>query len=566
MERVQKFLFALLWVFCYACNSEQEIPSVQTPMRCTILSRGENVLQHLPSGSNILVNANGGLELENETFTYNGHLWKSEKDYSWNDPQKETHIIALYPTYADNRYTSENLYSNGTLEDVLIARKILDAKDRIDLQFEHLFSKLTIHVEDDILEHLKELSLTIPNKIEEVFPATGTFSTISESSIVVQSNNGDNDYSFILPPMEQCILTLTLVMTDQVIHEIALAPHSFKSGIRYECNLINTDTRPGIRTALDLIAFSQLINGTYKGNKTLADFGEEIGGETIYYLLNDIELTEEECNSLETIGYNKNKSFSNTFDGLGHTIYNLKFKAQNGFGGFFGKTEATSIIKNLTISNGSGAVKKGDHESGIGFIAGQCYGTISNCHVINSTLTDEESVYTGGIAGYTIGKIINCSVTNTTLDSSIASLGFITGYLNKGKIINSYSFKNTIKGKTNSRGGITGYSTSSIITNCYVYKNSYNDQIKNKGLIIGSATNTTVEYCYYNPSTTIDIIYNMPNNCTMNSNYEISTSFTSTEKNTPVYQLLNQWIEEQTTYNDTFRQWTTAADGSPCFQ
>ena len=86
---------------------------------------------------------------------------------------------------------------------------------------------------------------------------------------------------------------------------------------KYECNIVRLDSSPGIRTAEDLIAFSQLINKTYKGNKTLDDFGKQVNGEMIYSLCNDIELTEEDCNRLEPIGYHTDIPFSDTFDGKG---------------------------------------------------------------------------------------------------------------------------------------------------------------------------------------------------------------------------------------------------------
>ena len=163
------------------------------------------------------------------------------------------------------------------MADVLIAQKTYQGKENITLQFKHLFSSLTIHIEETLLESIKDIQLTIPVKVSHIFPKEGTFSIIEETHIVTQENHGEKTHSFIIPPAEACVLTLTLIMKDNTIHVHELNPHTFLSGVQYECNVLKADQRPGIRNAEQLIAFNQLINGSYKENKyTLADFGEEI--------------------------------------------------------------------------------------------------------------------------------------------------------------------------------------------------------------------------------------------------------------------------------------------------
>lgn len=567
MERAQKILYALLLVFIHACQSEQAIPPIRPSLKCTIQSRGENSPQHLPAGSQILLNANGGLELENETFTYNGNIWENGKNFQWTDPQKETNIIALHPIYADNLYTSENIYSNGMLEDVLIARKTLTGKEMIELQFEHLFSMLTLHVENDILEELKELRLTIPAKIGEISTQEGTFSIIDEPSIATQSNNGSNDYSFILPPIEECILTLTLVMADNIIHEMNLAPHSFRSGTRYECNLLNTDTRPGIRTAEDLIIFSQLINGTYKGNKTLSDFGEQIGGETIYRLLADISMTKEECSQFAPIGRKESTPFSYTFDGEGHTISNFILpnnNLHNSYSGLFGYVASTGIIKNLILTNASSSSTPAYTKAGI--IASNNKGIINNCSVTNSIIYSAENGFTGLICCQSSGTIINSHTENNTLHvvDGTAS-GGICGSAS-GKILNSYSYKNkfSTSGSGYRTSGIVGASSTSTrlyIENNYTYIAS---TPKYWGGAVGNSNNVSIKYFYYN----LGNLYNGTATNTTQSNakkYDAQYYVDSVHIST----LLNEWIETtgKSQYPQyTFRQWTTASDGSPCFK
>ena len=540
MKRVKDILLAIVLIIVNACNSEQAILSNDFPLTCSIQSRSENTPLSLPAGSQILLNAQGGIEIENEIFTYNGSTWENGNDYHWTTPEEETDITALYPTYPNNDYSVTHLYSTGELADVLIAQKTYARKENITLQFKHLFSSLTINLDETLLENIKDIQLTIPVKVNRIFPQEGTFSTIEETHIITQEHHGESHYSFIIPPAEACVLTLTLIMKDNAIHEHELNPHTFQSGVQYECNVSKAEQRPGIRNAKDLIAFSQRIN---KGEKNLTDYGELVDGKWVYRLLADIELDEDDCNQLETI-----TSFSNIFDGQSHTISNLKFKAQDGCGGLFSIVEKTGIIRNLYIINASGPIKVGTYSNGIGFIAGQCYGTISNCHVTNSTLFNKESYYTGGIVGYTSGYIINCSVRNDTIESTLGSSGGITGGLYNGKIINSYAYKNAISGNSSHNGGIVGISDNSSITNCYVYKNGYKINKTNKGLIIGTATKVNVTHCYYNEGSSLEPIYDMSNNCTFSSNDEITPNFTATSNNIPIHELLNQWIGNDTTY------------------
>ena len=546
MKRVINLLSVIVLMIAYACNSEQVTLSQDLPLTYSIQSRSENSSLSLPSGSQILLNAQGGIEIDNQIFTYNGSTWENGNDYHWSNSEETTDVIALYPTYPNNSYTLNHLYSNGELEDILMAQKTYSRKETILLQFEHLFSLFTINLEEALLENLQDIQLTIPTKVESIDPQDGTFSITEEPHTIIRSNTGTSSHSFIIPPMEACILTLTLIMKDNTIHQMDLSPHTFLSGKKYECNVVRLDSRPGIRTGEDLIAFRQLINGNYKGNKTLADFGEEVNGEMVYNLFNDIELTEEDCNRLEPIGYHTNVAFQDIFDGNGHTISHLRFKTYNGYGGLFGKIDYNATIKNLNIDNCLGAIKIGDNSSGIGIIVGRCYGTISNCHVTNSTLSNDESLYTGGISGYTNGIIINCSVRNTTLEASLGSLGIITGYLYEGNIKNSYSCNNTVNQKTAHNGGICGYAQNSTITNCYTY---VNQNVKGQVIGTGEKSNALNCYCDLGP-----VIYDNTN-CTNKGNYKYTTNFTATSNNTPIYQLLNQWIESQETNPSIYIQW-----------
>ena len=547
MKRVKYILFVILLTITHACDSEQVVLSNHPSLTCSIQSRSEDSPVSLSDGSQILLNAQGGVIIDNQIFTYNNGIWKSGNDYHWSNPEKETHIIALYPTFPDNSYTSTHLYSNGELEDILIAQRTYPEKETITLLFEHLFSLLIMNFEEALHENIQSIQLTVPAKVSQILPKEGIFTLTEDTQTITREATGTSNYSFIIPPMEACILTLTLIMKDGSIHITDLNPHTFLSGIKYECNVLQLDSQPGIRTAEDLISFSQLINGTYKGNKSLNDFGKEADGIMVYSLLNDIVLSEDDCDKLEPIGYHTNHPFIHTFDGKGHTISNLRIKSNDGYAGLFGNISSTAIIKNLNINNFLGLNDLEDNCSDLGIITGRCNGTITNCHITNSLLSSKNSTYTGGISGYTKGQIINCSVKNTTIEVPLGSSGVITGYLHAGKVLNSYSYNNTISQKTSHNGGICGYSQNGIITNCYIYSN------KNvKGQIIGTGENATVTFCYCDKTP----LYNSKTGtCTFEKNYLYTTSFTATSNNTPIYQLLNQWIESANTESSAYIHW-----------
>jgi hypothetical protein len=163
--------------------------------------------------------------------------------------------------------------------------------------------------------------------------------------------------------------------------------------------------------------------------------------------------------------------------------------------------------------------------------------------VTNSYLLETEANYSGGIAGSSNNKIINCSVKNSTLAPTATSLGTIAGYLYKGEITNCYSSNNTISGESTYKGGICGFAQNGTITNCYVYANE-----NVNGQFIGYASSTTLTKCYYDISKSTLALIKTSKSCTTNSNYIYKTNFTATSDSIPVYQLLNQWIGNNTTY------------------
>ena len=132
------------------------------------------------------------------------------------------------------------------------------------------------------------------------------------------------------------------------------------------------------------------------------------------------------------------------------------------------------------------------------------------------------------------------------MEASLGSLGIVTGYLYKGNIMNSYSCNNTVNKKTTHNGGISGYAQNSTITNCYTYANQ-----NVKGQVIGTGEKANALNCYCEQKPVI----NDDKDCTTKGNYRYTSSFTATSNNTPIYQLLNQWVESQETNSSIYLHW-----------
>ena len=566
MKRILLHIPILLFVLVSACHTEQVEFSHVLSSTYPILSRGGTEEASLANGSQILLNASGGLSVENGIFTYNGSSWSNGQELHWTDESMETTITALYPTYTDNRYTSENLYAKGMLEDILIAQETLPEKGEINLQFKHLFSSLTLFIEPTLDANIHELALSIPVQVKAISPQDGSFSLTDQTHTVVQSRNESHAYSFILPPCDDCTLSLRITWKDGNVKDVPFSPHTFQSGTRYECNITSTDSRPGIRTADDLIDFSRLINGyePYQ-NKTLTDFGEEIDGVMTFYLLEDISLTEGQCDSLQAIGEDEDVPFSHTFDGKGHIISNLVLPEADGYSGLFAFLAPTGYIQNLHLTQATTIQEpKSTH---IGTLVAYNEGIINNCSVTHSTLRNINEGFVGGLCSFSYGTILNCyTQRNTIYTASDAFIGAICSTI-KGNIFNSYSFQNTfiIKGSTFYIGSIAGRSIQQSefnIENCYIY---HKNPTKRWGAAVGQAYQGCIQHFYYNQ----DTLCYKSNKQTSTSNNTLLYDSSFNIDTVHISTLLNQWIDttgKESYSNFTFRRWKVSNDGSACFQ
>ena len=572
MKQLWIFFCLLLGFIVYGCDS-QPIPVSPIGNLGNIQSRNMIFQTVLDAGSKALFNASGGLAFTNEVFVFTGSQWENTNVSLSPDNSTTTNLTALYPAYNNEQddtneqdyiLITSNPYSNNALTDVLVAKSTFTNESEISLEFKHLFAKLTFYVASSLEDKINQIVVTAP-KVTAINGMDGSFIvSTDENHSTLLSKDESGAYSCIIPAIENCNLTIIINPGENEIrHPLT---HNFESGKKYECTITQTDTRPGIRTAEDLIDFSRLINGKNSiYGKSLSDFGETVNGRTTYKLLADIDFENIQSSTLFPIGYNDSKPFVDVFDGQGHVIYNLTIpdKSTNStlythISSLFGCIGENGIVKNLHIYNAKTISSPSCNN--VGGIATQNHGLIENCSVRNSSLNKVAKV--GGICGTlsSTGYIINCYTANNVFEGN--ETGGIAGNI-AGRVLNCFVYSNNFLNTKNGtfNGGISGQSNKGQIHNCYIYQPTIPSYW---GAVLGKSSNTTMRKFYYNNCTYF--VYEgghstSSNAIKYNENFKVDGTHISV--------LLNDWITTtgQTEYpNLTFRTWKVAENGSACFQ
>lgn len=562
MKQLWLLLLILPIILWTSCETES-LPS-ETPQSLpgNILSRS-NGIESLPEGSKILLNALGGVIIEDEIFTYNNGSWSNSNGYQWENTSETTYITALHP------HDISSLYEEGALKDILIAQDTLSQGETdITLNFKHLFASFTLNVEESLIDEIAEIKLTSPKTIESISSITGEITLSNTSTTTILSGNNSSSYEFIIPPMEAS-LSLAITLQNGTDQTYTLNNHLFECGFKYECTLRDGTTIPGIRNAVDLIDFSLIINGKKTGN--LTKYGEkQADGRMLYRLLANIDFENVDSKNLLPIGFNNspNIAFNDIFDGLGYTISNLTIPDKSintdvykDCSGIFGYIGESGIVRNLHIK---GAKTTGTTTcTYIGGIAGKNTGLILNCSVQDSNLeysnsNSETSIRIGGIcASMSNGYIINCHTTNNVLKTN--KTGAVGGVIGDscGEILNCYTYGNTFSVPNGAyAGGIIGTVSTSqklVLANSYVL---HFKAPKYWGAIIGLLQQNKLicDNLFYNGG---NLIANNLSTSTPNINLYQQFSLEENGELIHISKYLNNWINtvDKTKYPFDFRTW-----------
>lgn len=326
----------------------------------------------------------------------------------------------------------------------------------------------------------------VPQKVSANFQNLFTVTLPDGTTLSVPS--GSRDFSAFEPGY--CYLFNVNISRDAELQIKGIETITMNS--RVDVAAIDVQkARLGIYTLEDLKAFRDAVNN--RGDLARWTSIDTETGKDVINLYMDIDLKNEEWIPIQ--------SFDGTFNGNGHTISNLNLSATkpSGYLGFFSAANSNSEIKGLTID---GVTMTGDNRpvGAIGAIAGQSYGSITDCH-LKGRIQLIAGQYAGGIVGIYEGNYMDRKILAACTVQ--AEGGSITGgaYQGAGCIVGSVGQYSYVIGciahditlsiqQNASLAAIAGVN-SGLIYCCLMY-NCQADNTYNTG-----AVTHRMNYCYY---------------------------------------------------------------------
>jgi len=161
-------------------------------------------------------------------------------------------------------------------------------------------------------------------------------------------------------------------------------------------------------------------------------------------------------------------TFTGTFDGRGHTLYNLTFdnsEKPTSYVGLFGIVGAEGRAMNLGLVNVNIKGTTSEFQGGIGALAGYNLGSISGCYATGALMGHDDI---GGLVGKNEGAIISCCTAVEVTGDKVHGIGGLVG-CNQGTIANCYARGPVIgKDRCGMLGGLAGVNyRDGFITYCY---------------------------------------------------------------------------------------------------
>lgn len=408
---------------------------------------------------------------------------------------------------------------NGTLKQCGVLKMVIDLPDTVTAvkgvtvtaedaiffkgnKFETKVNKLDLAVEDGTPDAKHGFTAWLTTSWHEATVAAGSVLTVS---VKTAGTSIEKEVTFA----EDAVLTTGVVNVFNVDNTGWVLPSHYASGK-------GTAEKPWIIMTADQM-------------KYMPD--DMASGETRYFELgDDIDLKDIEWTPLNNTG-----SFDKFlhFDGKGHTVYNLTV-GEGAYASFAGVLYGT--IKDVTFDGAS--ISAGNNKTGVvagyvgtsanltpcsltgvtvknssvtgsakalGGVVGQVavVTTISDCHILNSTVTAGAD-NAGGFMGYpdaTGARIENCSVTGVTVSTSasIQYVGGFTGNINKAAVIKNCKVKDVIINASSSKRvagfvGQAGRHENSVISGCVV-ENATISGGQNSGGFVGVNYHPSISKC-----------------------------------------------------------------------
>ena len=273
-----------------------------------------------------------------------------------------------------------------------------------------------------------------------------------------------------------------------------------------------TDTEFHIKTAEQLAGFAELTN---IGIDTNASTGNTFENKTIY-LDCDLDLGDYSWTPITNRNVDDGYFFKGTFDGQGHTIYNLNCSGEkNSYDSLFGYVQG-GVIKNLSVVDAN--LYANDYSMHLGIIAALVeYGKIINCYTSGTVESVNGWRNVGGISGSCMHgtQIVGCgsdaNIISRNSEYSDSVGGLVGEWLNAGEtsVISDCWFNGSIisEDPESTVGGLLaiGYNNNVEenvkINNCMVVSSDISSAEKENTAVIAHLTGTpTVADCFYKES------------------------------------------------------------------
>ena len=424
-----------------------------------------------------------------------GGTWSSENPVSWQEGQTDVTVTAWYPYDKKENVDISNQADGYTQYELLKAVATgQSSQQTVNLTFKHQMAKVMCEVIDNGSRYIRGAKVRFYGMPSVTFnkgevTATGTRGAITPYSI---DEGSYTTYVALLAPQ-------TIASGESFIEVTANGKtYRFKPADNIELKAGKSHNY--IIKIGDEINYAIDDNGIYhvctaEGLKAWAAAASASPYNASCILEIDIPMTGE--NNWIPVCQSKDHPYTGTFDGNGNFISGLNISLTNGSPvGFIGELGAGGAVKNLTVKDAN--MSSTNSDANIGAVA--CYnsGIISNCHVINTTISGKYKA--GGVAGYNSGKISYCHVSDdctVKVENSNQYLGGIAGFnaYPSGAITACYVLCSL--GVTGSAwvGGIFGSSAGSC-TACYSRCTLLDAPSSSAGGISGNAPGT-VTACYW---------------------------------------------------------------------
>ena len=115
-------------------------------------NEGKNIFT---AGDNASLFSQGGINANNIALTYQDGEWHPETPLYWDKSGNEASVVVYYPAFAS---TQQELYdTEGNLKDILYAAQETPYGKPVELQFEHLFAKITFETDESIHTQMQNI-------------------------------------------------------------------------------------------------------------------------------------------------------------------------------------------------------------------------------------------------------------------------------------------------------------------------------------------------------------------------------------------------------------------------